>query len=318
MSDLVYFICSFFVSSVFGLACSDSYAFGNYTNLTMAIWSITNAYYYYSLSGIFKIESDYEKRKFITDLANYYFESPLLNISITGILTYCILANHLSSQTTDIEFLLYFHLSIFLNQIPQTLIYSIFYFLLEFSLLLLFRSSHIFLKTIIDKALKIVCIRMIFLYFFEFLNYDYIMTNIILNLCEPVVLFLMCGFISVRSFQILVFLYEQNRLMLLDKTFSKVKSGYLYYFYYGKAKVLRHNCYLLLAFVIPFITYYIGTYIFKDYNYLIKLFAVQEFAQPFSYLLLMNSDQLSLNSIQINRCSIFFIWFVISPYIPQY
>ena len=178
-------------------------------------------------------------------------------------------------------------------------------------------SLNNFLKRTIHKSLKIILIRIIIMHFFKNFNYDFIMMNIVLNLCEPITLILIFDNISCRTFTIIVILIEENKLMLLDKSFKKVKSGYLYYLYYKKAKILQHLCYLLLTFIIPFITYYIGTYIFKDYNYLIKLFAVQEFAQPFSYLLLINSDHLSLTSIQQNRFTIFFLWLVTSPYIPQ-
>ena len=316
MSDLVYFICSFIVSMVFGLVCADSYAFGNYINLTLAIWSIANAYYYYSLSSIFSIESDYEKRRFITELTRFYLDSPLLSIAVAGIITYCIKTNHILLQSDDIQLLFYVHLNLILNQFPQTLTYSILYIIVESALLIYLWSCNNFLKRTIDSALKIIVTRLTLTYFFENFNYDYIMTNIVLNLSEPIALVFLFIFISDRSFKLMISLYEENRLLLQDKSFAKVSSGYLYYFYYGKEKVLRHLSLLLLTFIIPFIAYYIAISIFNDFHYLIKLYAVQEFAQPFSYLLLMNSDHLSLKSIQINRCTVFFLWLVASPFIP--
>lgn len=112
MSDVVYFIFCFFVSLVFGLESADSILFGKYTKFTIAIWSIMNAYFYYNLSEIFGIESDYEKRLFITELTKSYFNSLFLNISVAGLLTYFILTNHILLQSTDIDILLYFHLNI--------------------------------------------------------------------------------------------------------------------------------------------------------------------------------------------------------------
>ena len=136
MSDLVYFISSFIVSIVFFLVCADSYAFGDYVNFTLAIWSIANAYYYYSLSSIFSIESDYEKRRFITELTRFYLDSPLLSIAIAGIITYCIKTNHILLQSDDIQLLFYVHLNLILNQFPQTLTYSILYIIVESALLI--------------------------------------------------------------------------------------------------------------------------------------------------------------------------------------
>lgn len=308
MSDLIYFLNSFFMSFCFGFACNDYLYFGSKRKYSMLIWFISNAHYYYYFSEIFYIDTDIKKREYISSLVKIYFDSIIANLFCTGLLIFCTFSNKIYLPSSDIVTIQFIQLLIYLHQAPDSLSLLIAYVLIEMIIINTPQINSRFL----DKT-KEICLVFSFIYlyisiFYKSFNYDYVMTEIILVYSEVFILFIICAIINSNLHHFINLLYQEHIKVLEDQSVKKVRNTYLQLVYYEKSKLVEYFIIMIFTYIIPIFSYFVEIYLFQNFQEFILLFFIVEIAEAVSFTLTMSYVNFSMKSIQLNRCSLVFVW----------
>lgn len=299
-------ILCFFISSVAIFYFLAFYLFKDNSEkvilFVVASVGLFDIYLFQEFSEIFYINTDDEKLLFFTELIRpiiYSNKSVILLATFTIITT--IFDNHqvlridgnIFKVVLGIEFL-----SV-LTRVPGTLEGAIAFSILEIALINLLsylrdlNSNHKLRYFVFSLICKVTN------YFFPTVGFDFFLRSLILVFSFTIKTVISIGFTAI-SLMISDDLHEENRMLLILKSYSKISNNYLFYFYYGGKSLKRHSNLLAYLLIFPFVNYLFFILFFGSISFISKYCLMYTISMPFGYLLSLQDDKDNYKNTKLN------------------
>ena len=277
--------------------------------------SLVNIYLFYEFSGIYKIKTFDERLIFFTQLIRpIIFSDEIVILLIIFTIFTVALDNHqvlrVNSNILRVILEIVF-LSVLARQ-PETLEKLIIWCTIELTLMtLIFNLRNLsfthklgyIIPCIIFKT-TISCLPII--------EFDSCITVLIL-VFDLTLKAAICIVFHSLSFLIYEQLYEENRRLLLLKSYSKISNNYLFYFYYGGKALKRHSKLLTSLLIMALVNYLLNILLFSHISLIAQFSLIYTGCIPLGYLLSLRDDS-DINKNTTLNCMFLIISLVLLTY----